>query len=146
MKKRNWLISSILAGSILAISAAGVAHACGGDRGNHRGDKMTHMMKKLDLTEEQSQTIGKIKDEQREQMRARRDEMTDIRKALREQARADNFDASKVRELANAKAKIMVEMTVERVETMNRIRKQLTPEQVAKLDSMKERRSKRGKF
>jgi len=150
MKKRNLVICSILAGSILTIGTAGLVHACGGPGGHyygdHRGDKMRHVMKKLDLTTEQREAIRNIKDEQREQMSTKRDEMMDIRKALREQVRADSYDASKVRELADTKAKLMADMTVKRIETMNRIRKELTPEQVAKLDSFKERGFRRGDF
>lgn len=150
MKKRNLVIGSILAGSILTIGTAGLVHACGSPGGHyygeHRGGKMMHVMKKLDLTTEQHKTIRNIKDEQREKMSAKRDEMMDIRKELRQQVRADNYDAGKVRELADAKAKIMADMTVKRIETMNRIRKELTPEQVAKLDSFKERGFGRGDF
>jgi len=149
MKKRNWLIGSVVAGSMLTIGAVGISHACGGmggPGGHHRGGMMMHMMEKLDLTKQQRQTIRKIRNEQRDQMSAKQDEMFDIRKTLREQATGDNYDAGKVRELANAKAKIMTEMTVKRIETMRRIRKELTPEQVSKLESFKERGFGRGGF
>lgn len=149
MKKRNVVISSILAGSILTISAVGLTHACSGADGRHsggmqRGDKMMHMMKKLDLTEKQEKTISAIKDKQHEQMNVNKEAMKTIRKALHEQAKSNDFNESKVTELANAKAKIMVDMTIKRMETMNRIRKELTPEQIAKMDSFKERRFGRG--
>lgn len=147
MKKRNWIIASLLAGTI---GVAGMAHACGGPgghfRGDHRNAPMMQIMKNLDLSKEQRQAIRDIRNESRDQMEEKRDEMTDIRKALREQARADTYDAAKVRELANAKSLIMSDMTVQRIETMNRVRKQLTPEQVAELDSFKDRGFGRGKF
>lgn len=155
MKKRNWinrsaLISSVLAGSILTIGAASAVHACSGPGGNfrdeHRGDKMMRVMKKLDLTREQRQAIRNIKNETRDQMETKRDEMIDIRKALREQSRAETYDASKVRELANTKSQIMADMTVQRIETMNRIRKELTQDQLTQMDKLKERRYERGNF
>lgn len=145
MNKRNWIIGSILAG---VIGITGVAQACGGpgkhSRGDHRGDQMMHMMKKLDLTAEQRKAVRNIKNESRDQMDAGRDKMMEIRKALREHGSADTYDAAKVRELADAKAKIMADMTVQRVEAMQRIRKQLTVEQLEKLDDIKGRRLDRG--
>lgn len=151
MKKRNWVISSVLAASIITMGTASVVHACGGpgDGGRHgsfRGDKMMHMMGNLELSKAQRQSIRKIKNEQRDQMGAKQDEMIDIHKALREQAGAENYDAAKVQELANAKAKIMAEMTVQRMKTMNRIRKELTAEQIEKMDEFKARRFGRGHF
>ncbi|MCW9025020.1 MAG: Spy/CpxP family protein refolding chaperone [Gammaproteobacteria bacterium] len=150
MKKRNWIISSVLAGSIITIGAVGVTQACGGQgglfRGDHRGDKMIHVMKGLDLTKEQRQSIRSIRNEQRDKMGEQQDAMMDIRKSLREQAHSDSYDVTKVRELADAKAKIMADMTVQRTETMNRIYKELSPEQRAELDSYKERGFGRGNF
>ena len=141
MRKRNLIIASILASGI---GLAGVAHACGGPGGHfrdgHKGDRMMHVMKKLDLTDEQKQAVRSIKDESQEQMASKRDEMSDIRKALHEQQSAETYDAAKVRELADARANIMSDMTVQKVETMNRIRKQLTAEQREKLDHIKEKR------
>ncbi len=147
MKKRNWIIGSILAGTI---GIAGVAHACGGPGGHfgghHGGDRMMHMMKTLDLTTEQRQAIRKIKNESRDQMEVKRDELFEIRKALREQGRAETYDAAKVRDLADAKAKITADMTVQRIKTMQQIRKELTAEQLKELDEMKDRRFSRGGF
>ena len=146
MKKRNLIIGSILAGTI---GVAGLAQACGGPGGSHKGhggDRMMHVMKKLDLSTEQRDAVRTIKRDSRDQMQARRDEMQDIRQALQKQASAETYDAAKVRELADAKAKIMADITVQRIETMQKVRKQLTAEQLAKFDEMKDRRSKRGDF
>lgn len=146
MKKRNWVISSVLLGSVLTMSTISVAQACGGsggqsgyNRGHSHQGQMMHMMGGLDLSKEQRQAIRKIRNEQRDQMGDNQDEMIDLHKALREQAQAENYDAAKVQELASAKAKIMADMTVERIETMNRIRHELTPEQLEKMESFKGR-------
>lgn len=146
MHKVNWIISSVLAGSMLTLTTVGAVYACNGPGGKYQGghgDKMTHMMQKLDLTPEQSEIIRNIKDEQVEKMSSKRTEMRSIRKALREQVRAEQYDAAKVRELADAKSKIMADMTVARIETMHRIRQQLTAEQVAKMEKMKRARMER---
>jgi len=150
MKKRNLIIGSILAGTI---GVAGMAHACGGPGGGYRGahdshggERMMHVMKKLDLTQEQREAVRAIKRDSRDQMEAKRDEMFDIRQALQKQASAETYDAAKVRELADARAKIMADITVKRMQTMQEIRKHLTAEQLARLDDMKERRFNRGGF
>ena len=146
MKKRNWVIASILVSSL---GLAGVAHACkghsGGGHEGSRGDRMMHTLKKLDLTDEQRQAVSEITDASRDQMKARRDEMSTIRKALKEQGRAATFDAGAVRQLADAKSKIMADITVERMQRLHQIRQQLTAEQLEKLDAMKEKRSDREK-
>lgn len=148
MKKRNLIIASLLASTIVV---TGVAQACGGSggnfrgdhRGEHRSDRMMHVMKKLDLTKEQRQEIRNIKNQSRDQMKTKRAEMLDIKKALHQQSSSKIYNADKVRELANAKAKIMSDMTVQRIETMHQIRKKLTPKQLEKLDDIKERRFNR---
>lgn len=144
MKKRNLILAGMLASTLGVAGIASVAHASRGHDGcEHRGDHMKHMMKKLDLSKEQRQTIRSIKNESRDQMQAKRDEMYKIRKALREQGSAKTYDANKVRELANAKSKIMADMTVQRIEHMHKMRKQLTPEQLEKFDEMKNKRKDR---
>lgn len=150
MKKRNLIIGGILAGTI---GVAGLAQACGGPDGGlrsghdgHRGDKMMHVMKKLDLNDEQRDAVRTIKRDSSDQIEAQRDKMFDIRQALQKQASAETYDAVKVRELADAKARIMADMTVQRIEVMQKVRQQLTSEQLKKFDDMKERRFKRGGF
>lgn len=147
MKKPNLILSSLLAGSIITMGAVGAVQACNGPGGHsggeHRGDKMMHVMKKLDLSSEQKKAIRSIKNESRDQMQSNRDAMMGIKKALRNQASAANLDTKKVRELADTRAKLMADMTVKRIETMHRIRKELTAEQLEKMDKFKERRSHR---
>ena len=148
MKKRNLIIASVLAGTI---GIAGAAQAFGGHgggdrcnyKGEYRGDRMMHVMKELDLSDEQRQSVREIKKENREQMKASRQQMMEVHKELREASSADNYDASKVRELADKKAKLMADITVKRVEIMQRIRSELTPEQQKEFAEMKEHRSGR---
>lgn len=153
MKKRNWIIGSVLAGTLLTAGAVYAGGGCGGGSGfgpggfeGGRGGNMMHMVEQLDLTKEQRQAIWKIMDEQRDKMRNKRDDMFDLHKALREAATTDNYDATKVRQLADTKAKMMSDMIVERTETMNRIRKVLDAEQVKKLDATQDSFFGRGHF
>jgi len=137
MNKRHWIVGTILAGSVLSLGVANIANACGGHEGHRRSKGMMHVMKDLDLSTEQRASIHTIMEEQHKQMQASREQMKDIRKALHKQASSSRYDTTKVRALADAKAKIMADMSVQRIESMNRIHQILTPEQAAKMDSMK---------
>jgi len=172
MKKRNLIISSILAGSMLAIGAAGSVYAYDGPSGggpafdgpgydgpgyggpgfygHHREDyraqheaRMAYMMNQMELDRKQREAISKIREEQAKKTKAKMDEMLKIREAMREQAHAEKYDAAKVRELADAQAKLMSDMMVERVETMNRIREQLTKDQEARMQQMRKQMMER---
>ncbi len=146
MKKRNLVMVSLLAGSLLTMGAAIARPYAGCDRfSGHSGDKGMHMMKELNLSDKQLEAIRAVRQEQSKNMRSSMVEMKKIRRELREQASADKYDAAKVRQLADAKAKIMADMTVQRIETMHRIRKELTPEQIKKMDSIKEDHMKEGR-
>lgn len=143
MKKSNLIIAGIMAG---AMGVAGITHASGygdRDRCEHKGEYrsgMKHVMKELDLTKEQRESLREIKKESREQMKNNREQMREIRKQLHEEASSEKYDASKVREIADKKAKLMSDMLVKKMESMQRIRKELTPEQRKEFDEMKENR------
>lgn len=150
MKKSNLIISSILACGMLTICTAGIVHAYDGPGGEpeyferHRQEyraqhdaRMAYMANQLELDQKQREAISKIREEQDKKTKAKMDEMLKIRDAMREQARAEKYDAAKVRELADAQAKLMADLMVERVETMNRIREQLSKDQAARMEQMK---------
>jgi len=152
MKKQNLIISSFLAVTMLTIGSTGVVHAYGGPYAgpgagpmdgpcdHHReaqSSRMMYMMNRLELDRKQREAIDKIRDEQDKKMQAKMDEMKEIRNAMREQAMAEKYDAAKVRELADAQAKLMSDMMVERMATMDLIRKQLTEQQAARMEQMK---------
>lgn len=150
MKKRNLILSTVLATGILSVGAISVASACGGPGGGFggqgHGNKMMHMVEKLDLSKQQRTSVWKIMDQQKDNMRTNREQMYTIHKALRDAAAAQNYDQDKVRELANQKASMMSDMIVQRTQTMNQIRKLLTPEQLEKFNNMQDRSFGRGRF
>lgn len=160
MNKRNWFIGTVLAGTLLtvgAVGAVGYPGGCGGfgpgnfqpggfGPGGH-GGRMAYVIEQLDLDQGQREAAWKILDEQREQMVAKRGETFALRQALREQMRGGSSDLAKVRELADAKAKLMADRMVQRAETMNRLRALLTPEQLEKLDVLQQSMPmRRGRF
>lgn len=146
MKRPNMILGGMLAGSLMA-GGLGVAHACEhGPMGEHGRGGLKYVMHKLDLSHQQRDSIHTIMTRQRDQMEANRDELFTIRKQLREQATADNYDAGRVRELADQQGKIKTDTIVSRTETLRKIRDQLTPEQIAELDKMADRFPARGFF
>lgn len=154
MKKRNLIISSILAAGMLT---AGGAHAYGGGkgefcdkhpRGGARAERMDYMMDRLDMSSQQRDAVYKIREEEEKKVAAKRDELRKLREAMREQSRAEKYDDAKVRELADAQAKIMSDIMVIHAESMKRMRDQLSADQEARVKQMKEqmkaRREQRG--
>lgn len=150
MKKTNLIIASVIAGTI---GVAGMSYAsdyrgeherCEYKRGHHgdyKGGKhgsMKHMMKELELNKEQKKIFREIRKENREQMESNREKMKELRKEMHKLANEDKFDESKVRELADQKASLMSDMMVKRMKTMQRLRKELTPEQQEELEEMSE--------
>lgn len=154
MKKRNAIIGSVLAATVLAATAAGTASAFPGghcDHGGHRhgamtfnggpmggsGHHMMRLMEKLDLTKAQRDQIWKIVDGQRSEARQKMFALMDNRKALRAATTGSQYDAQKVRELADNQGKLMADLMVMRADTKHRIRAVLTPEQQSRLDQMR---------
>ena len=140
MKTSHRYLATLLTAGALSIGSIGLAHAWGGPGGPggcNRGGNMMQMAQVLDLTDQQKQAIRSIRDQHRDAMQSQRDQMMDIRESLRTLVHSDAYDAKKVQELADAKAKVQAEITVLRADTMHKIRGELTPEQAAKFDSMK---------
>jgi len=157
MKKRNVFLSSILAVAVLGLLAAGVGnarpygerdherhHSGGEHHGMQRGGDLRHLLKRLDLSEEQRDQIFELKHAQRPAMRDKVKELRQGRSALRAAAMAKDYDARQVRQLADAQAKLIADLMVMRTETFHRIYGLLTPEQQQKLAEWKDKR--RGHF
>ncbi|MDR2220370.1 MAG: Spy/CpxP family protein refolding chaperone [Methylobacillus sp.] len=148
MKRHYLLASAALAAASLLATAPAMAgdhggdgrhseHRCGGHE--YRGSDDRASFKDLKLTDEQKSQIKDIREKQKSQFEDRRKELRETKKALREAARAEKYDAAKVNELANKQAKLMADATVQRIETMRRIHDVLTPEQKQKLEDRRKR-------
>ncbi len=160
MNKRQWIIASVFAGSM---GVASLTHAVGGygdsdgysgedhcngkkseHKGKHRGGFGMRGFKHLDLTDEQQTAIKGIKTESHGQMKTTRSELSDIQKSLHEQRSTEAYNASKVRELADAEAKLMSDIVVQRIQTIHNIRKELTEEQLKALEKQQSERGNKG--
>lgn len=158
MNNRSLILSSVLAASILGLTATGPVIAAPeggpgdgqragyGGHGWHREGGMPRMFDRLDLTQEQRDKIEQIMDENKQVRQEKTKALWDNRKALRDQAMAENYDAHRVQELADQQAKLQADLTVMRTESFHRIYSVLTPDQKQKLAEMKEqRKGQRGK-
>ncbi|HQU16888.1 MAG: Spy/CpxP family protein refolding chaperone [Gammaproteobacteria bacterium] len=144
MKKRNIVLTTVLAGSVLALSAAGMATAIGdphcGHAGferhahrdggfRHRGAAFGYMLRQLDLSDAQRDKIFKIRYAQEPALREKFKELRKGRDALRAAALSEPYRAEQVLALAEAQAKTMGALIAMRMETIHRIYRVLTPEQ-----------------
>jgi len=157
MKARKYIITSLLAGGLLAAGATGIAMArpagdCDvgprGERMSHehahaRSGQFTRLFRHLDLTEAQQAQVKQIAEDARAAHKDTRDALRTNRQALHELATGADYDAQRVRELADAQAKLQADMLVARTETQHRIHQVLTPEQQAQWTRLRdERRAK----
>jgi protein CpxP len=143
MKKRNFVIGSILAASLLA--TAGVASArgpgdCAGGRapvamrgGEGFGPGSLHgALRGLDLSDQQRDKIFDIVYAQEPAMRNKVKELRRQREELRQASLTSHYDVKRVRELADAQARTIADLEVMRAETSSKIFALLTPEQQQK--------------
>jgi Spy/CpxP family protein refolding chaperone len=145
MKKTKLMLTGMLVSTMAITGLAGTAYACKMSK-HERGDKVMYMMENLNLSQEQKKAITEIRDQHRQTMRSKRDEMKSIRMSLWEQARAKEFNEVRIRELAESKAKLSSEMTVSRMKMRHQIQQQLSEAQIDKMqDMMASMKHKKGK-
>jgi periplasmic protein CpxP/Spy len=143
MNKRNLVIGSILAVSLLAGAGVAGARGMGGRDGDgpapfgSMGPGMGHggphgALRGLDLTDEQRDKIFDIQYARQPAMRDKMKEMARSREEIGKLVASASFDVKRVRELAGAQAKIMTDLIVLHAETDNKIYNLLTPEQQKK--------------
>ncbi len=155
------IATAVMTGLIAVSFIPAVAGACrgrgGGGQGQGKGDcamqggkqwkqqrsalgiwKNPKMMKDLALTPEQ---VGKLKDADfaaREKQLALKAEMASLRLQMDQAFTADPVDDATVRGLAEKMAAAKGKMSMQRVETRLTVKNLLTPEQVAKLQTLRQ--------
>ncbi len=139
------LIAATLIGGMAATAAQAMPpHAgrtCG--HGQHRFGseaRINHLAERLELSAEQRDRVRAIVDKARPAMRAVRDKMRDNRQALRALIQQDKAGDADIRKLADARGKLVAEMTVLRARVKSDIHAVLTPEQRDKLKQHSEQR------
>jgi Spy/CpxP family protein refolding chaperone len=135
----------VIVAASAAVAVPALAHRAGpGPDARHemRGGGMG-MLRGLDLTEAQRDQIFKLRHEQAPAARERMKAARAAQDALRQAARDPNADSARIRQLADAVGKAHADAAVARVDSERRILAVLTPEQRAKLEQARERRSGR---
>jgi protein CpxP len=124
------------AGLSLALLGAGAGYAqpLGGPHGPDR--MLSHMAERLDLSDEQSEQIGKILDSGYKSMDGDRARMRELRDQLRGSDEA--FDDKAARQAADELGRMTADMHYNMARTHHEIRQVLTPEQRQQWDAMRE--------
>ncbi|RVU84387.1 hypothetical protein EOL70_12960 [Leucothrix sargassi] len=114
-----------------------------GQRGGHRGGKsMKRIAKKLELTEAQQAQIKTFREAQKETRQATREAYKALRTEMKALDTTSADYANQVAALADKKANLERTTFIQRSESRQQFLSVLTEEQRAKLDEMKDSRSK----
>jgi len=105
------------------------------------GPVMLRVLGRLDLTDEQKESIEKIAEGAKEKNKAVAEAVGEARKALREAV--DEGDESAVRKAATELGKVLGDQAVLKVQTIASVNKVLTPEQLQKLEELKAKMKER---
>lgn len=98
------------------------------------------MARHLDLTDEQQAQLEELLVARRDQREATRDQMRAAREALADQIHADVFDETAVRAAAAQVAVLEADQAVARAQMFQEIKQILTPEQLERMQQMREER------
>ena len=158
MNKRNVIAATVLAVSVLGVSAgAAVSTRPVGDCGSHSGAyharfghpqipqerHLQQLMNKLDLTEAQRDQVFAIMHQKRPVLRETMKALRAGRRALKDLAMTENYEPEQVRERAQAQAELQIELMVMTSKTFNEVYGLLTPQQREELAQWKQARRQR---
>jgi len=105
------------------------------------GPGILRILSRLELTDEQQESVKKITEEAKEKDKAVAEAVVEARKALREAV--DKGEESAIRKAATDIGKVLGDQAVLKVQTMASIKKVLTPEQLQKLEELKAKMKER---
>ncbi len=108
----------------------------GGKKGAHFQD----LMDKLDLTEEQRETLKARREENLEKMKELREAMNENRQALREELLKDDYSKTAVKKTVREMKDIQGDMIEQRVDHFLQMKEVLTSEQYRKFTELAERK------
>jgi len=131
---------------IVAITGALAAVNPVAARGPHEGGglfapsfKMARMARHLDLSDEQRTQAKAILDSTRPEADRFADAMLENREAMKQLQQSGTFDEAQVREVAERRGALIVEMTVLKARVHSQIQAILTPEQRERMQEMRAR-------
>jgi Spy/CpxP family protein refolding chaperone len=119
-------------------TAAGKQMRMHGNKGMK--DPMSRLAMKLNLTQEQRDTIRAQIEKSRPDMIKYRDEMINSEQSLRQMMISNNFDKATISKLAKQKGDAVAKLTELRMQNKAAMMKVLTPEQLNKFKAMQQQR------
>jgi len=105
-----------------------------------RKDLFRAAFKKLDLTDEQKEQLKTIKSANKETFKAKRKDIMELKKQVRELTEAEQIDEGAIKALSLQIAELKAEQVIKGAQLKQEMMKVLTDEQRAKLSEMKEKR------
>ena len=122
----------------LTVTAAYARHGgMGGGWGGGPGP-MGHIVRHLDLEDEQREAIRNIMQASRKDARELRTQMGQLRRDIADTIRTSGFDADQVRLMLENRSSLMIDLAMVRIENMASIYATLTPEQQAQVNEFME--------
>ncbi|WP_223669017.1 Spy/CpxP family protein refolding chaperone [Kangiella shandongensis] len=122
--------------------ALAVAPAQAGSKHKHHHHGHHHILKKLDLSEEQKAQIKEIKMNAKTEKKALYKSIKEYKSALKELVKSDNYSEQAVRSLHAQYQSVFADKAVLKANMYNQIEQVLTDEQKAKRAQIKEKMKK----
>ena len=139
---KGFLIGVLLLAAIPALAQGGPDR-----RGMHGGQPpaggeppIERMLERLELTEDQRVEIDALLAQARESDRGKMEQLREHRQEMKQLLEADEVDEGAYRRAAQQAGELEADLALARSRTMKQVRAQLTPEQQAQAEKMKERR------
>jgi Spy/CpxP family protein refolding chaperone len=141
--------SKKVAAVALALAVAGpgtlaLANEGEGPRFHGRGHGFGHGLRALDLTDDQKAAFQSIMQEHRKSSEPQREQMRAVRQQMRQLLDSGKAEPAEVGRLAIQAHTLGLQLREQRKRAFEKFEAQLTPEQKAKLDQMKQERGQRG--
>jgi len=111
--------------------------------GQNRGDMLMRALHRLDLSDDQKDTLKALRESNKDAVQANREQVRNAKKALREEMQAELVNLDAVRSLAGDVGAVGVELAVFRAAMKNQMMEILTKEQRAELQEMARKRQER---
>ena len=117
--------------------------ACGG--GGKKGEHFQSLIDKLDVTDEQKETLTVQREEHWKKMKELREAMNENRQALREELLKDDYSKAAVKKTVSEMKDVQGEMIEQRVDHFLQMKEVLTPEQYRKFTELAEKKHQKAK-
>jgi Spy/CpxP family protein refolding chaperone len=144
MSNRTKVAAAALALSVAGAGALALANEGDGRRFHGRGMGFERGLRALDLTEDQQAALKSIMQEERQASEPQRNQIREVRQQIRTLLDSGKADPTEVGRLTIQAHTLGKQLREQHKRAFERFEAQLTPEQKAKLDQMKQERGQRG--